>query len=105
MRQDYEPVGMVSAAPMSGDWYHQHFGVSAGPLRLTAWFGPHHPGRKVKRPGEEALDFGAIDVRDGGTASGYDQEDPYLREEFQGYLKDVNAETQMEPELYTTKAN
>jgi len=36
MRQDYEPVGMVSAAPMSGDWYHQHFGASKGPLRLTA---------------------------------------------------------------------
>jgi hypothetical protein len=105
MRQDYEPVGMVSAAPMSGDWYHQHFGVSAGPLRLTAWFGPHHPGRKVKRPGEKAIDYGAIDIRDGGTAIGYDQEDPYLREEFQGYLKEVGAETQMEPELYTTKAN
>jgi hypothetical protein len=24
LRQDYEPVGMVSAAPMSGDWFHQH---------------------------------------------------------------------------------
>jgi hypothetical protein len=27
LRQDYEPVGLVSAAPMSGDWFHQHFGV------------------------------------------------------------------------------
>ena len=27
LRQDYEPVGLVSAAPMSGDWYHQHFGI------------------------------------------------------------------------------
>ena len=39
MRQDYEPVGMVSAAPMSGDWFHQHFGISKDPLRLTAWHG------------------------------------------------------------------
>ena len=26
-RQDYEPVGMVSAAPMSGNWFHAHFGA------------------------------------------------------------------------------
>jgi len=104
LRQDYEPVGMVSAAPMSGDWYHQHFGVSDGPFRLTAWFGPHHPGRKVKRPGADALDFGAIDVRDGGTAIGYDIEDPYLRKEFEGYLKGYGIKSRMEPELYTTRA-
>ena len=89
---------------MSGDWYHQHFGISKGPLRLTAWFGPHHPGRKVKRPGEEALDFGAIDVRDGGTAIPYDLEDPYLRNEFAGYLAEVGAKSRMEPELYEPKA-
>src|SRR6185437_10864512 len=34
VRVDYEPVGMVSAAPMSGDWFHQHFAVSKEPLRL-----------------------------------------------------------------------
>jgi len=105
LRQDYEPVGLVSAAPMSGDWYHQHFGISEGPLRLTAWFGPHHPGRKVKRPGEEALDFGAIDVRDGGTAIPYDLEDPYLRKEFEGYLAEFGAKSRMEPELYMPKVD
>lgn len=105
LRQDYEPVGLVSAAPMSGDWYHQHFGISKGPLRLTAWFGPHHPGRKVKRPGEDALDFGAIDVRDGGTAIPYDMEDPYLRNEFEGYLGEVGAKSRMERELYEPKAD
>ena len=54
MRQDYEPVGMVTAAPMAGDWFHQHFGISKDPLRLTAWFGINnsrareggHPWRK-----------------------------------------------------------
>ena len=30
-RQDYEPVGMVSAAPMSGNWFHAHFGASKEP--------------------------------------------------------------------------
>jgi hypothetical protein len=104
-RQDYEPVGLVSAAPMSGDWYHQHFGISAGPLRLTAWFGPHHPGRTVKRPGEDAIDYGAIDVRDGGSAIGYDVEDPYLRKEYEAYLAEVGAKSQMEPELYESKVN
>ena len=33
---------MVSAAPMSGDWFHQHFGVSKDPLRMRAWFGPNN---------------------------------------------------------------
>ncbi len=28
LRQDYEYGGIVSAAPMSGDWFHQHFGVA-----------------------------------------------------------------------------
>src|SRR5207302_7909715 len=27
-RVDYEPVGMVSAAPGGARWYHQHFGCS-----------------------------------------------------------------------------
>ena len=57
LRQDYEPVGIVSAAPKmsSGDWFHQHFGTSKGPLRLVAWHGPNnHPALKAGRPGEKA---------------------------------------------------
>lgn len=99
-RQDYEPVGMVSAAPMSGNWYHQHFGVSKEPLRLTAWFGPNAPGREKGRPGEKAIDYGAIDVKEGGTAIPYNEEDPYLRQEFKETLKIAGAEMRMEPELY-----
>jgi hypothetical protein len=52
-RVDYEPVGMVSAAPGGARWYHQHFGASKDPLRLTAWFGPHNPGREPGPPGEK----------------------------------------------------
>ncbi len=53
-RVDYEPVGMVSAAPGGARWFHQHFGVSQEPLRLTAWFGPNSPGREPGPPGEHA---------------------------------------------------
>ena len=42
IRQDYEHVGMVSAAPMSGDWFHAHFGVSKEPMRLLGWYGPNN---------------------------------------------------------------
>lgn len=104
-RVDYEPVGMVSAAPMSGDWFHQHFGVSAEPLRLTAWFGPFQPGRNLDRgvPGENAIDYGAIDIRDGGSAIPYDEEDPYLRKEYEATLAKEGAKSRMERELYEPK--
>ncbi len=106
IRQDYEPVGMVSAAPMSGDWFHQHFSASKGPLRLTAWFGPVHPGKNARSgaPGSKEIDYGAIDLRDGGTAVPYDMEDPYLRKEFEETLAEVGTKTRMEPELYETPA-
>src|SRR3954452_20957092 len=87
-RVDYEPVGLVAAAPMSGDWFHQHFGISKEPLRLSAWFGVNnHPQRKPGRPGEELTDFGAIDLKKGGTAIPYHEEDPHLRAEFEAALK------------------
>ena len=54
LRQDYEPVGLVSAAPMSGDWFHQHFGVGKEGLRISAWHGPNNQrSRKAGRPGEQ----------------------------------------------------
>ena len=100
-RVDYEPVGMVSAAPMSGDWYHQHFGVSNEPLRLTAWMGPNNArGRKPSVPGQARLDLGAVDVRAGGSAIAYDEEDPYIRKEFEETLAKNGATSRMDPELY-----
>ncbi len=100
MWQDYEPVGMVSAAPMSGDWFHQHFGVSSQPLRLTAWFGPHAPGREAGRPGEEAIDKGAIDLHEGGTAIPYWEEDPYIRTEFDAKLQQEGVGSRMDESFY-----
>ena len=76
LRQDYEPVGMVSAAPMSGDWFHQHFGVGKEGLRITAWHGPNNQrARKPGRPGEQLMDYGAIDLKKGGSAIPYHEED------------------------------
>jgi mannose-6-phosphate isomerase-like protein (cupin superfamily) len=100
-RVDYEPVGMVSAAPMSGDWFHQHFGISKESLRLTAWFGANNSrSRKPGRPGEKQKDLGAIDIRDGGSAIPYDEEDPYIRKEYEATLAKEGAVSRMEAWLY-----
>ncbi len=101
VRVDYEPVGMVSAAPMSGDWFHQHFGVGPEPLRLTAWFGPNNArGRKPGLPGVKEKDLGAIDIRDGGNAIPYDEEDPAIRQEYEATLAKDGLTTRMEDSLY-----
>jgi quercetin dioxygenase-like cupin family protein len=101
VRQDYEPVGMVSAAPMSGDWFHQHFGVSKGGLRLMAWHGANNQRvNKAGVPGEQLMDYGAIDVKKGGSAIPYYQEDPFIRKEFEATLANEGAVCRMEPELY-----
>jgi quercetin dioxygenase-like cupin family protein len=100
-RVEYEPVGLVSAAPMSGDWFHQHFGVSKGPLRLIAWMGPNNAlSRKPRVPGEKRLDLGSIDIRSGGNAIAYDEEDPFIRKEFESILAQNGAVSHMEPEMY-----
>jgi mannose-6-phosphate isomerase-like protein (cupin superfamily) len=99
-RQDYEAVGMVSAAPMSGEWFHQHFGTSAKGLRLTAWFGPHAPGREPGRPGEEDMDRNAMDVEEGGNTIPYRDEDPYIRAEFDEELRKEGVDSRMEARFY-----
>jgi quercetin dioxygenase-like cupin family protein len=104
-RQDYEFGGMVSAAPMSGDWFHQHFGISKEALRLSAWFGVgNHPHRKPGRPGETMTDFGAIDLKKGGTAIPYHEEDPFIRQEFEQALAREGVPLRMQPEYYETPA-
>ena len=83
-RVDYEPVGMVSAAPGGARWFHQHFGASKDPLRLTAWFGPHNPGREPGPPGEKHTDYTAMDIPEGGTAIPYWMEDPFISARIRG---------------------
>lgn len=104
LRQDYEPIGLVSAAPMSGDWYHQHFGVSKDPLRLTAWFGPNnHDAMRPGVPGEAMADVWAMDIDKGGKAVPYHLEDPYIREEYEETLAKEGVVSRMEDKLYQPK--
>jgi hypothetical protein len=105
LRQDYEPVGLVPAAPMSGDWFHQHFGVSKGGLRLAAWHGPNnHPALKAGRPGERMKDVWAIDLNKGGSAIPYHQEAPAIRRMFEETLAREGMVSRMEPKLYDRPA-
>ena len=104
-RQDYEYGGLVSAAPMSGDWFHQHFGISKDPLRVSAWHGPNNQrSRKAGRPGEQIADYGAIDIKKGGSAIPYSEEDPHLRVEFAQRLAAEGIESRMNPEFYEDDA-
>ena len=104
-RVDYEPVGLVSAAPGGARWYHQHFSVSEDPFRLTAWFGPHNPGRDPGPPGEKHTDYTAIDVNEGGTTIPYWMEDPFIREEYAATLKKNGVNNRMDPEWFVRPAD
>src|SRR5882724_9937939 len=99
-RVDYEPVGMVSAAPGGARWYHQHFGVSKEPLRLLAWFGPHNPGREPGPPGEKHTDYTAMDIPEGGSSIPYWMEDPFISAEYEAKLKAEGVPSRMEREFY-----
>ena len=91
---------MVTAAPGGARWYHQHFSVSKDPFRLTAWFGPHNPGRDPGAPGSKHTDYTARDLDEGGTAIPYWLEDPFVREEYQKTLADNGVPSRMDPSWY-----
>ena len=99
-RVDYEPVGIVTAAPGGARWYHQHFSSGAEPLRLTAWFGPHNPGRDPGAPGSKHVDYTAMDITEGGTSIPYWMEDPHLRREYEADLQAHGIASRMDPALY-----
>ena len=103
MRQDYEPIGMVTAAPMGGDWFHQHFGCSPEGLRLMAWFGPYTNRSHSKgAPGQKFVYGTGRDIREGGTAIPYDEEDPAIRQEFEENLQKEGLTSQMPEGIYDT---
>lgn len=106
VRQDYEPVGMVSAAPMGGQWFHQHFGTGREPLRLMAWFGPfgRGTGREPGRPGEEVLDKNAMHLDEGGSAIPYWDEDPHIRREYESTIRREGVEFRMDETFYRRAA-
>ena len=103
-RVDYEPVGLVTAAPGGARWYHQHFSAGHDPLRLTAWFGPHNPGRDPGAPGAKHSDYTAMDITEGGTSIPYWMEDPHIRREYEGLLAGIGIASRMEPAWYDTPA-
>ena len=105
-QQNYEYGGLVSAAPMSGDGFHQHFGISKDPLRVSAWHGPNNQrARKAGVPGESLMDYGAIDLKKGGSAVPYCDEDPFLREEFARRLSEEGVSSRMKDEFYKDEAS
>src|SRR6266581_4029572 len=73
-------------------------------FRLTAWFGPHNPGRDPGAPGEKHTDYTAIDIPDGGTSIPYWMEDPYIRREYEETLKKNGVPNRMEPGWYVAPA-
>ena len=100
-RLDYEPVGMVTAAPGGARWFHQHFSTSKDPFRLTAWFGPHSPGREPGPPGSPHIDYTAMDINEGGSSIPYWMEDPYIRREYHEKLEQEGVPSRMDPAWYT----
>ncbi len=103
-QQTYEPVGMISAAPMRGDWFHQHFGTDPAGLRLLIFDGPYGPAfRRGGAPGGQAKDVGAVDTRDGGNAIAYMDEDPQIRKTYEAELAANGMESRMPEWAYETR--
>ncbi len=100
---DYVAGGLVAAAPGGGEWFHQHFGVGAKPLRIcNFWGGPNaKPDEFLNRKtGVSAL----ATTREGGQTIDYRDEDPFVREEFERRLAQVGRRSSMPPEVYTLGA-
>ena len=69
-------------------------------FRLTAWFGPHNPGRDPGAQGSKHTDYTAIDVNEGGTAIPYWMEDPFIRAEYEATLRANGVASRMEAAWY-----
>jgi hypothetical protein len=102
LRQEYDSIGMISAAPMDGAWLHQHFATGSEPLRLLAWYGPNnHRAQVAGMPGEAVLDEGMIDIdKPGGTAIPYWMEDPHVRAGFAEAIALEGSENRMEDQFF-----
>ena len=55
---------------------------------------------KPGRPGEAMADIWAIDIKKGGRAIPYNEEDPYIRKEFVETLAAEGVPSRMEDKLY-----
>jgi len=102
MRLDYDDISMMSAAPMAGNWLHQHFSTGPDPLRLLAWYGPNnHRAQTAGVPGEAVIDEGMVEIdKPGGTSIPYWMEDPHVRTEFAAATGADGTENRMEDRFY-----
>lgn len=102
LRQEYDHVSMISAAPMEGAFLHQHFATGNEPLRLLAWYGPNnHRAQKAGVPGEAVADEGVVEIdRPGGTSVPYSMEDPHVRAAFADEIARQGSENRMEDRFY-----
>ncbi|MDP2730072.1 MAG: cupin domain-containing protein [Dehalococcoidales bacterium] len=99
-RQDYIPGGFVTAAPGSGDWFHQHFSTAKESLR-TMRLGTH--GELREGPGEEIeMAGGGVFLGPGRHEVTYSEEDPQVRKDYMEALKKEGAEFTMPEEIYRT---
>jgi hypothetical protein len=100
---EYVQGGIVAAAPGGGEWFHQHFGVGAEPLRLcNFWGGPNAvPDEYLNaKTGISVL----ATTREGGQTLDYRDEDPFVRDNFERMLAEFGLKSQMPPEVYTEGA-
>jgi hypothetical protein len=75
-------------------------------LRITAWHGPNNQrSRKPGRPGEQLMDYGAIDLNKGGSAIPYSQEDPRIRREFEETLRRDGVAARMDERFYQASSD
>jgi mannose-6-phosphate isomerase-like protein (cupin superfamily) len=104
--QEYEPGGMISAAPGPANWYHQHFAYGREPMRFFLMTGgvPGGEGARTDRSEEregDSVQTSLTDVDQGGLAIPYYLEDPEIRRIFEAKLEQEKAELTMPAEVYT----
>ena len=76
----------------------------AGPVVAVIPLGDTIVTRKAGLPGEKIMDYGAIDLKKGGSAIPYCDEDPHLRQEFEQRLASEGLASRMLPEFYADEA-
>ena len=81
----------VSHEPQT-NFFSRPFSSTIGPNNSRA--------RKPGVPGESIMDRGAIDIKKGGDAIPYCEEDPYLLKEFKEALAREGSESRMDPLWY-----
>ena len=101
MRQDYRPGGMVVNNPGGTGWFHMHHSTGRQPLRLLVFGGiPQGVGIQLRRQGETEVS-GNLPIKMGGRSITYQEEDPYIREEYKRMLAIEGVEFDMPDWAYT----